>query len=449
MSKRIVIAGGGAAGIAAAIYASSKNIETILIESDGFVGGELCTGMPILGTYSAFGKQCVGGVLDEIIQICQENKQQYIGPVCDWRTLYGLCLNPEVLRLAINTLLIKYKTKVLVNARVMEAASQAGRLQSVTVLSKNGTKQKVDCDFLIDATGSGLIAQMCGAKVFSGDEHNVFQPISLIFRMAGVNFEEALRFIRDNPEEALLAENPILGTSQAKAAIALYNKGLPYYALASSGSLLGNAIESKEMFPCTAVFITPTSINNKEVCLNSTRIAGINCLDETQVANSLTELYEQVGKTERFLQNHVPGFENACLSAIASRIGIRETSRIAGEYTLTQSDVVDAVKHKDAVARGCHHVDIHGAGVEQVRIPVKGDGVYDIPIGSLIPKGIKNVLVAGRCLSSDRGANGSARVMGTCIDMGQAASKIILAAISQNLSDTRDVNMEKVNRDCE
>jgi len=441
MSRRVIIVGGGAAGMAAALSVSSKNTQTILIESDGSIGGELCSGMPILGAYSYLGEPCVTGVLDELMTLCKQNNHHYIGPVCDYRTVCGLCVSPEVLRLAIYTLLRQRNIQPMIHSRVVDVEHSGGRLKSVTVLSHNRKKEIIECDFLIDATGGGHITQMCGGQVFSGDEQNRFQPISLIFRMAGVNFEEALRFVRDNPNEALLAENPLLEMNASQAAQALYEKGYPYYAVSAEGSLLGNAIASGDMYPCTAVFITPNSVNNQEVCLNTTRISGIDCLDSAQIGNALPELYDQVGIAERFLQNHVPGFSKACLSAVAYRIGIRETSRIDGEYTLQQSDVVDAVKHSDGVARGCHHVDLHGAGTEQIRIPVKGDGIYDIPMGALIPKGIKNVLVAGRCLASDRGANGSARVMGTCIDTGQAAARIISTALNGNKDDVRDVEV--------
>ena len=91
---------------------------------------------------------------------------------------------------------------------------------------------------------------------------------------------------------------------------------------------------------------------------------------------------------------------------------------------MLQDDVVAAAKCSDAVASGCHHVDIHGCGKNQIRIPVRDGLAYDIPRGALCPKGLKNVFAAGRCISSDRGANGSARVMGTCISTGQAAARL-------------------------
>ena len=120
------------------------------------------------------------------------------------------------------------------------------------------------------------------------------------------------------------------------------------------------------------------------------------------------------------MRRSIPGFENAAYSGVATRVGIRETVRIEGLRTLSEDDVLQARKFDDGVAKGSHHVDIHQSGTGQVRIPVRDGGSYDIPWGCLVPTGVANVAVAGRILSADRGAHGSARVMGPCLGMGQA-----------------------------
>ena len=120
------------------------------------------------------------------------------------------------------------------------------------------------------------------------------------------------------------------------------------------------------------------------------------------------------------MRKNVPGFGDAAFSGIASRVGVRETRRIDGDESLTEADVLEARKRDDGIGKGSHHVDIHQSGTGQIRIPVKDGGSYDIPWGCLLPRGVANVAVAGRSLSADRGAHGSARVMGPCLAMGQA-----------------------------
>jgi hypothetical protein len=155
------------------------------------------------------------------------------------------------------------------------------------------------------------------------------------------------------------------------------------------------------------------------------------------LSKSLAELSRQVVQCADFMRAKVPGFGNAQISALAPRIGIRETRRIVGEHVLTREEVLAARKHPAGVAKGCHHVDIHQAGAGQVRIPVADGGSYDIPYGCLVPRDVKNVLVAGRCLSADRDAHGTARVMGSCMGMGHATGLAASIIASEGIEDVR------------
>ena len=157
------------------------------------------------------------------------------------------------------------------------------------------------------------------------------------------------------------------------------------------------------------------------MCLNTTRVGEIDGIRTAALSETLVTLTDQVVQCSAFMRKHVPGFEQAVFSGIASRLGVRETRRIQGLATLTEDDVLQARKQSEGIGKGSHHVDIHQSGTGQIRIPVRDGGSYDIPWPCLLPQGVSNVVAAGRILSSDRGANGSARVMGPCLAMGQAA----------------------------
>jgi len=158
----------------------------------------------------------------------------------------------------------------------------------------------------------------------------------------------------------------------------------------------------------------------------------------------LPDLTEQVWTGVKFLKANVPGFEGANFAGAASRIGIRETRRIIGEYVLTGDDCRNGRKFDDGIAKGCHHIDIHGEGTKQVRIPVLNGGTYDIPYGCLIPKSLKNLLVSGRCMSGTREGNGTARVMGTVMATGQAAGTAAALCAQQGLDDTRALPIKEL-----
>ena len=444
--QEIIVAGGGISGVTAAIAAAKSGVRVLLVSNEGSAGGDACTGMPILGTYSSMGEKCVGGILDELLAICKTIPGGYIGPVCDYRTVYGLCVNPAAMQIAIFSILKKYNVDILLNSTVCGVDNGNGRVNAINVVTRDGATQHFECSYIVDATGRGNIVKMAGGSVLYGDESGNMQPVSLVFRMAGVKFEPFLRFIRENPEEAILAENQVMERDKAKAAEMLCSKGYPYVALSAQGKLLGDAIRKSEIYPCTAMFMTPASMQAGEVCVNSTRIAQVDASCAEAVSDAMKELSEQVRSAVKFLTAKVPGFEDSVLSAVAHRLGVRETGRIEGKYTLTQEDVVSGRKHSDGIGQGTHHVDIHGAGTGQVRIPVKGGGAYDIPFGSLLPSGLKNVIAAGRCISSDRGANGSARVMGTCIVTGQAAGAAVSLAAAQEMDGLDKIDVMKLRK---
>jgi hypothetical protein len=206
-------------------------------------------------------------------------------------------------------------------------------------------------------------------------------------------------------------------------------QGQPTVFLKGNGPLLRDAIASGEMYPTALIMIQPTAPQRGEVCLNTTRVGGIDGMRTGELSATLATLTDQVWQCSEFMRRRVPGFEDAAFSGIASRVGVRETRRIDGEQSLTQADVLEARKRDDGIAKGSHHVDIHQSGTGQLRIPVKDGGSYDIPWGCLLPKGVANVAAAGRILSADREAHGSARVMGPCLAMGQAvgtASALLL-----------------------
>ncbi|MFO7947223.1 MAG: FAD-dependent oxidoreductase, partial [Armatimonadota bacterium] len=377
------------------------------------------SGLPILGTRNSRGDMIVGGVLDELLDTCSR-LGGYVGCIFDWRTCWGACVDPEVMRLAIVDALQQHGVDLLLGAPVHDAATEGAQVTTLFVPG-NGDGTVIDANVVVDCTGDAAITCMAGGECEKGGPDGQFQPVSLVFQMGPVDYPALLKFVRDHPEEVILADNPIIDKMPSECAQALFEDCYPYLALSAEGWLLGSAIEAGEMYPCTAIFMSPTSLSRREVTLNTTRLPNVDATDRCELSRALPVLVEQVEICVRFARDRIPGFEKAHLTRMAPRVGVRETRRLLGEHVLTAEEVVEASKSPDVIAIGGHHVDIHGAGTDQTRIPVRDGGSYDIPYGCLIPRTLENVLVAGRCLSSTREANGSARVMGTCIATGQAA----------------------------
>ena len=123
-----------------------------------------------------------------------------------------------------------------------------------------------------------------------------------------------------------------------------------------------------------------------------------------------------------FFRERVPGFKNARIAASGTQVGIRESRRIEGRYTLTRDDVLQARHFDDAVARSAYPIDLHnpsGSGTTTHRL-APGES-YEIPYRTLLPVNREQLLVAGRCISTTHEALASTRLTPTVMTLGQAA----------------------------
>jgi len=122
------------------------------------------------------------------------------------------------------------------------------------------------------------------------------------------------------------------------------------------------------------------------------------------------------------MKNEVPGFENAQIVGIAPQVGIRETRRIGGLYSLSGEDIVGCADFDDTVGVNAGPMELHVAGkIEWGFFPDGGRGFCQLPFRMLVPNGVSNLLVAGRCASMTHEGQSAARASGACFAMGQAA----------------------------
>ena len=138
-----------------------------------------------------------------------------------------------------------------------------------------------------------------------------------------------------------------------------------------------------------------------------------------------------------------PG-EKCYLDRTAAQVGVRETRGVTGDYTLTREDVLSARHFPDGVVPACNSIDVHDAdGREFTHEYLEKGTHYEIPYRSFLPAGLDGILVAGRCLSADRPALGSARVMVVCMPMGEACGRAAAVAVRKECT-PRDVPVEEI-----
>ena len=157
--------------------------------------------------------------------------------------------------------------------------------------------------------------------------------------------------------------------------------------------------------------------------INTTRLHKLDGTDVRDLTTAEIEGRRQVATLMTFFKKWLPGFENAVLLDTASVIGVRETRRIVGDYTLTVEDLAAGREFKDVIALCGYPVDIHsptddGGGADG---RYQTANIYQIPYRSLLPAKLEGILVAGRCISATHEALGAVRVMPPSFAMGEAA----------------------------
>ena len=432
MHYDVAVVGAGASGVAAAVAAARSGASTVLIDAGPMPGGELLSGMTIDGAINAHGERIVGGVLADLLAICEE-MGGYVGAYSDWRLIQYHCCDPEITKIAVSRLLAEAGVELLLHSFVDDVVRTGDRVEGLVVRNKSG-RTLIRARVMLDCSGDGDVCALAGARFHETEDAANLQPVSMMFRMANVETAPLLDFACAAPENLALGESEAIrgGRTDREIAEEIRRQGQPCIFLRGDGPFLGKAIAEREMYPTALIMIQPTSTARREVCINSTRVGAVDGVKTEQVSAALSELFAQVWQCADFLRRRVPGFENAVLSGGSTRVGIRETRRVLGEAVLETDDVLAARKRTDGIAKGSHHVDIHQSGTGQIRIPVANGGSYDIPFGALVPVGLSNVLVAGRCLSATREAQGSARVMGSCMAMGHAIGAAAAIALERN-----------------
>jgi glycine/D-amino acid oxidase-like deaminating enzyme len=433
----VLVVGGGPAGIGAALGATKAGARVVLVERYGFLGGNATAAlvMPLMSFHTqrptfekagvtnllpddqGSGHSVIAGALRELLERLVQ-AEGAIAPSLE--TGYVVPFDPEVFKLIALELLDDAGVEFLFHALAADVFEDAGKT-GVVFETKSGPIV-IKAHTIVDCTGDGDVAARAGVDFDLGRElDGLAQPMTLMFRM--IEFERAAF-------EAYVERYP----DQWRGVHGLWD-------LVKRASDAGELDLAREDI---LFFGTP---HEREVAVNSTRVTKVLGVDVWDLTYAEWEARRQLRQLAAFLRRYVPGFERAYMAQSGVNIGVRETRRIVGEYQLTAEDLLSARKFEDVIARGSYPVDIHnpeGKGTTLKRLPP--DEAYDIPLRALIPKGVDNLMVAGRCISGTHEAHSSYRVMPVAMATGQAAG--VCAALGARLDEApRAVSAAKVQQE--
>lgn len=426
----VLVVGGGTAGFLAAVGAAKNGAKTMIVEQSGTLGGTPVTGLMtiIVTMHDAEGNQMVTGLVDELLDRIKKNggsmgyTYETQGNMC-----YAAPFDAEVAKYTMIEMVEEYGIEVLFDTVCTDALVMDGEVKGVVIANKSGSSL-VFARRIIDCTGDGDVAVFAGA-MYEIRPREMRQPITLMFRMGGVDVKKWIAYMKANPDQFNLADG--VESLEKPWILNILKDFKPWKEALATGRVAGGFALEQVWYHTHGA-----DINKGELTFNMTRTTGYDPTNTREMSEVHRVLQKQLPVAESFIRANMPGFEKSYLIDSASILGVRESRRIIGDYVLTKDDVSSGAIPGTSVALSVCPIDIHeGHGEGRFvweKTNQRGSRSYGIPYGCLLPKGLENILVAGRCISSTWEANGSTRMQGSCMATGQAAG--IAAALSLKMN---------------
>ncbi|WP_242457833.1 FAD-dependent oxidoreductase [Pedobacter sp. BS3] len=427
----VLVVGGGPSGIIAAQAAAEDGLKVMLLESRSFVGGNMTIGLPILGFLGQKGNQIIKGLPQKFIDRLAARDAASEHRYCPLHM--GITLvEPEAVKTVGLEMLTQSGVDVLLYVFCAGVVMDGDTLRGIIIESKAG-REVILAKVIVDCTGDADVAYRAGVPCEQGNEQGGMQPPTLMFCLGGVDTEKLRMSIAEEPRTYLtdFIPNEYFGQNNQFIVVGLR-------------SLMQKAREDGFKLPVERTILI-TGLREGEIWVNMTRVSGVDGTDPVSLSHGEIEAREQIEQIQKYLIKYVPGFENARFTKMAPFLGIRETRRIVGEYTMTRDDILSCRRFDDAIAVASYPLDIHHPQGGDCTLEWCGD-CYDIPFRSLVPQKVKNLLVAGRCISTTHEAMSAIRVMAPCMAMGEAAGRAAKMAVHDGIAPS-DIDVQKLRKE--
>jgi hypothetical protein len=424
----ILVAGGGPAGLIAALAAAESGLKVTMVEGRSFVGGNLTIGLPILGFLSQKKEQIIHGLPQKFIDRLRARQAASEHRPCPLHM--GITLvEPEAVKTVGLEMLVESGVDVLLHAQCAGVVMEEDRIRGVITESKAG-REALLADVVIDCTGDADIAYRAGVPCEQGGEDGGMQPPTLMFCLAGVDTDRLRMSIAEQPRTYLtdFIPNEYFGQNRQFIVVGLREQ-------IRAAQAAGLSIPTERT-------ILITGLREGEVWVNMTRVKGVDGTDPGSLTAGEIEARRQIGDIFRYLREYVPGFEDCRFTRTAPFLGIRETRRIVGRYVMSRDDILSCGRFDDAIAVASYPVDLHHPKDDGCTMEWCGD-CYDIPYRSLVPLRVDRLLVAGRTISTTHEAMAAIRVMATCMAMGEAAGRAAAMSVRDKVSPA-DVDVRRL-----
>lgn len=419
----VIVAGGGPSGCTAAAAAAREGARTLLVESSGALGGSGTNALvPAWCPFSDKEKVIYRGMAEVVLEQCKAGMSHVRREDVDW-----VPIDAERLKRVYDDLVIGSGAQVLFNTVLSSVEGDGEQIDTLVISNKRGLSA-LRAPVYIDCTGDADLAAWAGADFDKGNEKGDLMPATHCFVLCNVD-DYAFRHRYLNGR----ALHPDLDKNSPMFQIVESGK----YPLIRDGHICAN-------------LIGPGAVG-----FNAGHLWGVDNTDPGSVSKALVEGRKMAQQFRDALAEFCPeAFGNAFLVETGNQMGIRESRRIVGDYVLTLEDYMMRRSFPDEICRNSYFIDIHQTKQDVAKNnAARNTGIFNprhygpgeshgVPFRCLIPKGLRNLLVAGRSISCERTVQGSVRVMPVCLAMGEAAGIAAACATIRHDGDVRamDVN---------
>jgi hypothetical protein len=419
----VIVVGGGPAGCAAAIAAAREGAKTLLIESMGCLGGMGTSGLVPAWTPFSDGEKIVyRGIAEKVFNESKKGVPFEPKDKLDW-----VAINPEWLKLVYDRMLVEYKINVLFFTHLASVQMKNEKEVDAIIVSNKSGLSAYRAKVYIDCTGDGDLAAWAGASFTKGNAKGISMPVTHCFEIVNLNV------------------NP----SNIESFNALYggNKNSPIWEI----------VESKKYPLIKDAHLCVNYIGPNAVGLNAGHLFEVDSTNPTSLSVAMYHGRELANQFVAGLKEFRPDiFKDSFLINTGQLMGIRESRIIECDYKLTLEDWMARASFPDEIGRNNYFIDIHNSVEEIDKVlkeknfennlgrpePYKKGESHGIPYRCLTPKGLKNVLVAGRCISTEQVVQGSVRIQPACLVTGEAAGMAAAHALKNHNNDVHLVNVD-------
>jgi len=408
----VFVAGGGPAGVAAAVTASREGAKVFLAEAQSCLGGMGTSGMvPVFMQFSDGINFLAAGIGEEIFTRLRDGGGT--GPDDE------LAIKTEVLKRVYDQIVIDAGVNLSFQTQLIAVEAEGGNVLFAICSAKSGIFA-VKAKIFIDCTGDGDLAAWAGAEHKKGDDNGRLMPGTLCSLWTRLNWDK-----------------------------------IPPYHQRNHLKNLEKAFKEKVFTVEDRHLSGIIRVGNSTGGGNVGHTFGVDGTDERTVTKALVWARKSLAEYQTYYRKFIPGFENMELAATGSLLGIRETRRITGDYVLSLEDFKAQAVFGDEIGRYCYGVDIHPSTSDEENFQKfqkettsyrysEGQS-YGIPYRILRPHKLRNVLVAGRCVSTDRYMQSSIRTMPGCYITGQAAGMAaVLTVQTPQAGDVRSISVTQL-----